>query len=154
MYRAANKEVKRRTRADKRKYIENLASQAEEEAARNEQGTVYKITKIITGKCHITNVLVKDKNGILLTSEGEQQRRWTEHFRELLNRPPPTVVPNIQEAVTDLDISTDVPTRREIIQAINSLKNGKAPGHNNLNAELFKADPELAATMQEEIPTD
>ena len=73
-------------------------------------------------------------------------------------------MPNIQGAVTDLDISTDVPTRREIIQAINTLKNGKAPGHNNLNAELFKADPELAATMltplftkiweQEEIPTD
>ena len=164
MYRAANKEVKRRTRADKRKYIENLASQAEEAAARNEQGTVYKVTKVITGKCHTTHVLVKDKNGILLTSEGEQQRRWTEHFRELLNRPPPTVVPNIQEAATDLDISTDVPTRREIIQAINSLKNGKAPGHDNLNAELFKADPELAATIltplftkiweQEEIPTD
>ena len=72
MYRAANKEVKRRTRADKRKYIENLASQAEEAAARNEQGTVYKVTKIITGKCHTTNVLVKDKNGILLTSQGEQ----------------------------------------------------------------------------------
>ena len=72
MYRAANKEVKRRTRADKRKYIENLASQAEEAAARNEQGTVYKVTKIITGKCHTTNVLVKDKNGILLTSKGEQ----------------------------------------------------------------------------------
>ena len=49
MYRAANKEVKRRTRADKRKYIENLASQAEEAAARNEQGTVYMVTKIITG---------------------------------------------------------------------------------------------------------
>ena len=164
MYRAANKEVKRRTRADKRKYIENLASQAEEAAARNEQGTVYKVTKVITGKCHTTHVLVKDKNGILLTSEGEQQRRWTEHFRELLNRPPPTVVPNIQEAATDLDISTDVPTRREIIQAINSLKNGKAPGHDNLNAELFKADPELAAPIitslftkiweQEEIPID
>ena len=164
MYRAANKEVKRRTRADKRKYIENLASQAEEAAARNEQGTVYKVTKIITSKCHTTNVLVEVKSGILLTSEGEQQRRWTEHFRELLNRPPPTVVPNIQEAATDLDISTDIPTRREIIQAINSLKNGKAPGHDNLNAELFKADPELAATIltplftkiweQEEIPTD
>ena len=110
------------------------------------------------------NVLVEVKSGILLTSEGEQQRRWTEHFRELLNRPPPTVVPNIQEAATDFDISTDVPSRREIIQAINSLKNGKAPGHDNLNAELFKADPELAATIltplftkiweQEEILTD
>ena len=164
MYRAANKEVKRRTRADKRKYIENLASQAEEAAVCNEQGTVYKVTKIITGKCHATKVLVKDKNGILLTSEREQQRHWTEHFRELLNRPQPIVVLNIQEAATNLDISTDVPTRREIIQAINFLKNGKAPGHDNLNAELFKADPELAAPIitslftkiweQEEIPID
>ena len=40
----------------------------------------------------------------------------------------------------------------------------KPPGHDNLNAELFKADPELAATIltplftkiweQEEIPSD
>ena len=92
-------------------------------------------------------MLVKDKNGTLLTSGGEQERHWMEHFREVLNRPPPSEVPNIQEAATDLDISTDLPTRREIIQAVNSLKNGKAPGHDNLNAELFKADPELAATI-------
>ena len=65
MYRAANKEVKRRARADKWKYMENLASLAEEAAERNEQGTVYKITKVITGKCHTTNMLVKDKNGTL-----------------------------------------------------------------------------------------
>ena len=49
-------------------------------------------------------------------------------------------------------------------QVINSLKNGKAPDHDNLNAELFKADLELAAIIltplftkiweQEEIPTD
>lgn len=164
MYRAANKEVKGRARADKRRYMENLASQAEEAAARNEQGTVYKITKIISGKCHTTNMLVKDKNGTLLTSEREQEMRWMEHFKEVLNRPPPTVVPNIQEATIDLDVNTDVPTRREVIQAINSLKNGKAPGNDNLNAELFKADPGLAATIltplftkiweQEEIPSD
>ena len=164
MYRAANKEVKGRARADKRRYMENLTSQAEEAAARNEQGTVYKITKIISGKCHTTNMLVKDKNGTLLTSEREQEIRWMEHFKEVLNRPPPTVVPSIQEATIDLDVNTDVPTRREVIQAINSLKNGKAPGNDNLNAELFKADPGLASTIltplftkiweQEEIPSD
>ena len=109
-------------------------------------------------------MLVKDKNGALLTSEGEQERRWTEHFREVLNRPPPSEVPNIQEAATDLDISTDVSIRTEIIQAVNSLKNGKAPRHDNLNAELVKGDPELAATNLtpfitkiwelEEIPSD
>ena len=127
--------------------MENLASQEEEAAAHNEQGTVYKITKIIKGKCHTTNMLVKDKNGALLTSELEQELPWMEHFKEVLNRPPPTVVPNIQEASIDLDVNTDVPTRREVIQAINSLKNGKAPGNDNLNAELFKADTELAATI-------
>ena len=73
------------------------------------------------------------------------------------------MAPNIQEAVVNLNIN-NVPTRWEIIQAINSLKNGKAPGHDNLSAGLFKADPELAATIltplftkiweQEEIPSD
>ena len=87
--------------------MENLASLLEEAAACNEQGTVYKITKVITGKYHTTNMPVKEKNGALLTSEGEQERRWTEHFREVLNRPPPSEVPNIQEAATGLDISTD-----------------------------------------------
>ena len=71
MYWAANKEVKCQTREDKQKYMvmENLASLAEEAAPCNEPGTVYKITKIIRGKCHRTNMLVKDKNSTLLTSE-------------------------------------------------------------------------------------
>ena len=147
MYLAANKEVKRRARAGKWKYMENLASLAEESAAGNEQGTVYKISKVKTGKCQTTNMLEKDKNSTLLKSEWEQERRWTEPFREILNRPPPSEVPNIQEAATDLDLTTDIPARREIIQAVNSLKSGKAPGHDNLNVELLKANPELAATI-------
>ena len=61
--------------------MENLASLTEEAAARNKQGTEHKITKVITGKCCTTDMLAKDKNGILLTSEGEQEKRWTEHFR-------------------------------------------------------------------------
>ena len=66
-YWAANKEVKRQARTDKL----NLASLVEKAAACNEMGTVY-ITKIIRGKClHTTNMLVKDKNGALLTSERE-----------------------------------------------------------------------------------
>ena len=59
-----------------------------------------------------------------------QEECWTEQFREILNRPPPAV-----------------PEKEEISKAIMSLKNSKAPGHNNLNTELFMADPELAATI-------
>ena len=155
MYWAANKEVKRRTRAAKGKYM------GEEAAPCNKQGTVFKITKIIQGKCHRANMLVKDKNSTLLTSQREQEMRWVERFREVLNRPPPTVAPDIQEAAVNLDINTDVPARQEIVQAINSMKNGKVPGHDNSNAGLFKAGPEFAPTNplftkvweQEEIPS-
>lgn len=51
------------------------------------------------------------------------------------------------EAITDFDVNTDAPAWREVIQAIKSLKNGKAPGHDNLNVELFKTHPELVATI-------
>ena len=66
MYWAGNKEVKHQARTDKL----NLASLVEKAATCNEMGTVY-ITKIIRGKCHTTNMFVKDKNGTLLTSERE-----------------------------------------------------------------------------------
>ena len=36
----------------------------------------------------------------------------------------------------------------EIILAMKSQKNNKATGHDNLNAEIFKADPILAAIYQ------
>ena len=42
-----------------------------------------------------------------------------------------------QEAETDLDVKTDPPNKQEIIAAIKTLKNNKAPDQNNLNVDLF-----------------
>ena len=41
--------------------------------------------------------------------------------------------------------------KKEITAAIRSLKNGKAPGEDSLNAELFKAEPEFAAQVLEPL---
>lgn len=94
----------------------------------------------------------------------EQEDRWTEHFKEILNRDPPLHPLEIQEASEVLVISTNPPTKVEIIQAIQSLKNGKSSGADNLNVELFKADTEVAANillplytniwMEGKIPSD
>jgi len=98
----------------------------------------FTITKILSGKCHLPAAsLVKDKKGKLLTAEKKQELFWTEHFKETLNRPPPQEVVDIPEAPSDLDIDIDLPNREEIIGAIKSLKNGKSPSPDNLNAELF-----------------
>ena len=62
----------------------------------------------------------------------------------MLNKEAPEESAVTQDAVEDSDISTEQPTKQEIIAAIRNLKNGKAPGQHRHNAELFKCHPELA----------
>ena len=83
-------------RADKWAHMEDLASQAEEATNREEQGQVYKITNLVSSKYHgATDVPIMDKQGRLLTMEAEQEVRWAEHFSKVLNRPPPTIEPEV-----------------------------------------------------------
>ena len=156
-YRAAytetNRRVKRKIRTDKRAYMQDLAKEAEEAAQKGEQRNVYKVTKLICGKYNGNrNVPIGDKKGQLLSSEKDREARWVEHFNEVLNRPPPEEEPVIPEAEEDSSVDTGPPKKEEIIAAINSLKNHKAPGKDCLNAELFKADADygkhIAATFQ------
>ena len=151
-YRAAytetNRRVKRKIRTDKRAYMEDLAKEAEEAAQKGEQRNVYKVTKLICGKYNGNrNVPIRDKQGQLLTSEKDQEARWVEHFNEVLNRPPPEEEPVIPEAEEELSVDTGPPKKEEIIAAIISLKNHKAPGKDRLNAELFKADAMTTASI-------
>jgi hypothetical protein len=138
-------------RADKRAYMEDLARQAEEAAEKGEQGKIYKITRQICGKFHSTrlsDVHIKDKDGRLLTKENEQKARWAEHFKVVLNnRPAPDEEAIVIEAVRDLEINTSVSDKQEIATTIKALKYGKSPGQDNLNAELFKVDPELFTSI-------
>ena len=66
----ADQQVKRLTRADKRAYIDDLAAEVEDAVKHNQQGTVYKTTKLIFGKhqAHV-NTIIKDKQGSLLMTE-------------------------------------------------------------------------------------
>nr|KAG5708708.1 hypothetical protein BaRGS_034925 [Batillaria attramentaria] len=82
-YTAADREVKRSTRKDKRDYIDDLANQAEEAAGQGNLKDLYQVTKKLAGKFQQTDKPVKDKNGHPLTTTEEQLKRWAEHFREL-----------------------------------------------------------------------
>ena len=73
--------------------------------------------------------------------------RWAEYFSEILNRPSPETEPDILVAVEDLVIETSPLSKEEIINAIKAMKNNKAPGPDNLKAELFKTDPTIAAEI-------
>ncbi|VDP89069.1 unnamed protein product, partial [Schistosoma mattheei] len=71
---------------------------------------------------------VKIKEGEVITNIEEQQNRWVEHFKELLNRPAPLNPYNTEAAPTDLPIDVGPPTIEEIVMAIRQIKSVKAAG--------------------------
>ena len=81
-------------------------------------------------------------------------KRKLEHFSEVLNRENPSnPVSEIETELPDEieEIDTSEPSRIEVRKAIGHLKNGKAPGIDNLQAELLIADIDYATTKVREI---
>ena len=74
--------------------LKHIAEKAVVEGNRMEQGTLFKITKVICGK---TKTYHEDKLGNLLTFENDKKSSWVEHFSEVFNRQPPPDEPNISQ---------------------------------------------------------
>ena len=146
-YTVADREVKRSIRKDKRDYIDHLASQAEEAAGQGNFKDLYLTTKKLAGKFQQTDMPVKDKDGKPLMTAKEQLKGLTEHFRELLNRPAPELLPDIPPEETEQPISCKKPTKAEIKKAIMTLRNGKAAGLDGIPAEAIKADIETMTSV-------
>ena len=73
---------------------------------------MFKITRQICARRGRAQTPICDKDGILLTADKD----------------PPDDLADFQDAAEDLDISTDPPTKQQVLQAIKSLKNGEATG--------------------------
>ena len=163
-YQERNKTVKKKTKRDKKTYVEKLANEAEIAARQNNSRELYKITRQLAGKNKSTSRPIRDKQGNLLTKESLQLQRWKEYFQDILNRPPPDSIPDIEEATEDLNINCGRISKEEIKRAIKKLNLGKAPGIDNIPYDVLKAD--IGATTdvlyrvlnetwdKEEIPTE
>lgn len=144
-YKSKNK-VKRSARKDKRSFIEEMANEAERATARGEMGIVYKITKQLCGNNTSLPAQVKRKDGTVLTTEREQTARWVHHFRDVLNHPQPVEPAHPQPVQDPLNIDISPPRANEIMEAIQSMKNRKAPGADCIHAEMLKATPTTITT--------
>ena len=81
--------------------------------------------------------LIRNKEGDIVVGREEIKQRWIEHFKELLNRPPPQN--QVEEMELDGELGNVEPlTREEILDAVKRLKNNKAAGIDNISAELIK----------------
>ena len=108
---------------------------------------MYNITRSLSGKTQQSSATIKDLNGNVLTTVEDQLKRWAEHFSSTLNRDDPRNPPRLETNIPELDINSDAITRNEVRQAIQLLKNNKAPGYDDIPAELLKADIETATEV-------
>jgi hypothetical protein len=63
-------------------------------------------------------------------------RKWKQHFCKVLNREVPDNPVDVEETDEICEINSEEPSILEIRNAIRKLKNGKAPGMDNITAEF------------------
>ena len=80
-YTTANRRVKHSIRADKRNYIESLATEAEEAAHHGNLRDLYNTTKKLSRKFASSDRPVKDKQGKDIQIEEGQINRWKEFLK-------------------------------------------------------------------------
>ena len=146
-YWETNRIVKRSAREDKRRFIHEMTEEAETAAGQGNMKRLYDITRTLSGKNSNSNKPVRDNDGKIITSDVGQRDRWAQHFKDVLNRPPPSSPPDIPLEIDTLDVNTGPPTKAEITKAIKSIKNGKAAGPDGIPPEALKADPTVSAEM-------
>ena len=90
-YKAKDREVKSRCRADKDIWFGNRVAEADTAAKQGDSKTLYRIVKELSGKT-MQKLPINDANGKPLKSHEEQAKRWKEHFKTILNCPETEII--------------------------------------------------------------
>ena len=86
---------------------------------------------------------IRDKGGHIILNENEQANRWKEHLEELYGEEK-TMNPIEEEESVDENELGDPILRSEFETALKELKNNRAPGIDNIQAEILKNSGEKA----------
>ena len=110
---------------------------------------MFNAVRWLTNNVWPTIVPIRDKEGKSITSIEGQTHRWKEHLEEILNISTTCMERNeLASILTELPITIRSPSKREIVNAIEAMKNGKATGADNIPAEVLKADPHISADIR------
>ncbi|VDP09315.1 unnamed protein product [Schistosoma curassoni] len=139
--------MKKRIKADKQKYVEELATTVEKAAREGNMKQLYDTMKKLAGKYSKPERPIRDKEGRPITEIQQRLNRWVEYFEELLNRPASMNPPDIEAAHIDLPIDINPPTKEEIRMAAGQIKSGEAARPDNIPAQALKSDVEVTTNM-------
>ncbi|KAK3551740.1 hypothetical protein QTP70_023255 [Hemibagrus guttatus] len=86
--------------------------------------------------------VIKDRDGMVLTSEESVQRRWKEYFEELMNEE--NEREKSVEGVNSVEQKVDKIRKDEVRKTLKRMKSGKAVGPDDIPVEVWKCLGEAA----------
>jgi len=138
-YRTARSEEKRVRKQKKKTFIERGLVELECLRSNNESKSFYQKLNKSRKDFRPRIILCRNKEGTLSSEEDDILSRWAEHFDELLNKELSDQHVTSQKTYQEYsDIYEPTPTLDEVENAIQKLKDYKAPGIDLIQAELIK----------------
>lgn len=144
------KQLKRNLIKDKNKMLEEVAEEMEEASKRGDSKKLFACVNRLSGNTNskiINCEPVKEKNGKLTTGKKEIMERWTQHFKELLNKQDPKNKDATEREIIEMEITNkegseesmeEEITLEEVEKAVKEMRKNKAPGICKITAEILQ----------------
>jgi len=128
----ASKILRQNKRAAKKKLIEDI------EIFKKEPGFFFEKCKSVSQGYKARASIMKDKHGNLITDTKKIALYFMEFLKRILNNMEDNFIPYEKKIFHTAEPDVLKPTLDEVKTIINTLKNNKAPGEDNINSELVK----------------
>jgi hypothetical protein len=160
-YRRLRKLAKNKVDERQEEYWDEVCEEIETTIKFNDPATAFSIIRRLRGGSkRVENMPIKDKNGELLLNSSDRLERWREYFDELLNVTslvdPDLIneiqidpIPQAEEKRQNAEPSID-----EVRKALRQMKSRKAPGNDEVTADILKAGGEPVIKWLHEMFTD
>ena len=149
-YKAIAKVVKQMCKEDKKTYLIKKCQKIEDHMRKNKSREMYEEIKSLTKTFQPGLGVIKDKNGNTLTENQAIVDRWRRYCEGMYAQN------DAEEVLDQIEPETEPqlpPLRSEIEWAIKSLKEGKSPGCDNIQAEMLKASGEEGVDVYHNLCT-
>ena len=147
-YKDLSRRIQRRTRQDKQAFLEKKCKEVESHSLSNHSKDLFKAVKEITGKKTPKLNVVKAEDGEILTEDNQIKQRWKQYCQGLY-----AGRDGLGGVSEPIQMQEDEPCilRSEVVKAIKKLRTGKAPGHDDIPAELIKETGEEGVCVMHKL---
>lgn len=133
-YRILQRKIRQEIRAAKEKWMSEMCAEAERFSHLGDSFHLHKKIKEIAGEHKQKAIMsIKDNRGELVTNKDELLSIWKSYSADLFNDNRSTIPPQMEENPIGPSI-----LKSEVVHAIRLMKNGKAPGPDEMFSETLK----------------